>query len=171
VAWRPDGSAFFYTAYLSEEPHWNGVYEHRIGSGEPARRVFGDEAEQDQPPPAIGDRRRDTCAEPAGRRRGQRLGVDAYQQPPDRTRHRNPAGEPQPGPRRRVQIPYPVRDRRERDRTGQHRTHRYRQQAGQRITDPTRITRIGNRGQNRQQPLLLTFSDRNRRDRRGGSVR
>jgi prolyl oligopeptidase len=47
VAWRPDGSAFFYTAYMSEQPRCNGVYEHRIGSGEPARRVYGGETEKD----------------------------------------------------------------------------------------------------------------------------
>lgn len=48
-AWRPDGSGFFYTACpepgevpADEQAYWNAVYEHRLGSHEPARRVFGD---------------------------------------------------------------------------------------------------------------------------------
>jgi prolyl oligopeptidase len=50
VAWRPDGSGFFYAACpepgevpVGEEAHWNAIYEYRIGSGAPARRVFGDD--------------------------------------------------------------------------------------------------------------------------------
>ena len=49
VAWRPDGSSFFYGAGpelgavpVGEEALWTAIYEHRIGSGQPARRVFGD---------------------------------------------------------------------------------------------------------------------------------
>ena len=52
VAWRPDGSGFFYTAGpepgevpASEEALWNAVYEHRLGSDLPARRISG----EDQP--------------------------------------------------------------------------------------------------------------------------
>jgi prolyl oligopeptidase len=48
VAWRPDGSSFFYTADpepgaapAGEEAFWNAVYEHRVGVNAPARRVFG----------------------------------------------------------------------------------------------------------------------------------
>jgi prolyl oligopeptidase len=51
VAWRPDGTGFFYAACpepgevpAGEESHWCSIYEHRIGSRTPARRVFGDEA-------------------------------------------------------------------------------------------------------------------------------
>ncbi|SEM88090.1 prolyl oligopeptidase [Stigmatella aurantiaca] len=53
VAWRPDASGFFYAACPEpgevppgDEAHWNAIYEHRLGSGEPARRVFGDEHEK-----------------------------------------------------------------------------------------------------------------------------
>ena len=49
VAWRPDGSGFFYAADpehgevpSGEEALWNAIYEHRVGSAAPARRVFGD---------------------------------------------------------------------------------------------------------------------------------
>ncbi|WP_141619401.1 prolyl oligopeptidase family protein [Myxococcus sp. AB036A] len=54
VAWRPDSSGFFYAANpdpgevpTGEEAHWNAVYEHRLGSGAPARRVFGDDHEKE----------------------------------------------------------------------------------------------------------------------------
>jgi prolyl oligopeptidase len=50
LAWRPDGSGFFYAAYpepsdapAGEEAYWGAVYEHRLGSDEPARRIFGDD--------------------------------------------------------------------------------------------------------------------------------
>ncbi|AKT39462.1 prolyl oligopeptidase family serine peptidase [Chondromyces crocatus] len=50
VAWLPDGSGFFYAACpgpgevpAGDEAHWNAIYEHRLGSGEEARRVFGDD--------------------------------------------------------------------------------------------------------------------------------
>jgi prolyl oligopeptidase len=50
LAWRPDGSGFFYAAYpepgevpAGDEWHWHAVYEHRLGSGAPARRIFGDD--------------------------------------------------------------------------------------------------------------------------------
>src|SRR6266545_3509764 len=50
LAWRPDASGFFYAACpepgevpAGEEAHWNAIYEHRLGSGAPARRVFGDD--------------------------------------------------------------------------------------------------------------------------------
>jgi prolyl oligopeptidase len=50
LAWRPDGSGFFYAADpepgevpAGEEKEWQAVYEHRLGSGAPARRVFGDD--------------------------------------------------------------------------------------------------------------------------------
>jgi prolyl oligopeptidase len=50
LAWRPDASGFFYAACpepgevpAGEEAHWNAVYEHRLGSGAPARRIFGDD--------------------------------------------------------------------------------------------------------------------------------
>jgi prolyl oligopeptidase len=50
LAWRPDGSGFFYAACpepgevpVGDEAHWNAIYEHRLGSGAPARRVFGDD--------------------------------------------------------------------------------------------------------------------------------
>jgi len=50
VAWRPDGSGFFYAACpepgevsAGDEAYWNAIYEHRLGSGGPARRVFGDD--------------------------------------------------------------------------------------------------------------------------------
>ena len=49
-AWRPDGSGFFYAAYpepgevpAGDESQWHAVYEHRLGSGTPARRIFGDD--------------------------------------------------------------------------------------------------------------------------------
>ncbi|WP_257453430.1 prolyl oligopeptidase family serine peptidase [Archangium lipolyticum] len=54
VAWRPDSSGFFYAACPEpgevppgDEAHWNSIYEHRIGSGVPARRVFGDDQEKE----------------------------------------------------------------------------------------------------------------------------
>ncbi len=50
LAWRPDGSGFFYAACpepgevaAGDEAHWNAIYEHRLGSGTPARRIFGDD--------------------------------------------------------------------------------------------------------------------------------
>ncbi|MDC0709464.1 prolyl oligopeptidase family serine peptidase [Stigmatella sp. ncwal1] len=50
LAWRPDASGFFYAACpepgevpTGDEAHWNAIYEHQIGSGVPARRVFGDD--------------------------------------------------------------------------------------------------------------------------------
>ncbi len=50
LAWRPDVSGFFYAAYpepgqvpAGDEAHWSAIYEHRLGSGAPARRVFGDD--------------------------------------------------------------------------------------------------------------------------------
>jgi prolyl oligopeptidase len=50
LAWRPDGSAFFYAAYpapgevpAGDERRWHAVYEHRLGSGEAAGRIFGDD--------------------------------------------------------------------------------------------------------------------------------
>ena len=50
VAWRPDGSGFFYAAYpepgevpVGDESQWHAVYEHRLGLGAPARRIFGDD--------------------------------------------------------------------------------------------------------------------------------
>lgn len=50
LAWRPDSAGFFYAANpepgevpAGEEAHWHAVYEHRVGSGAPARKVFGDE--------------------------------------------------------------------------------------------------------------------------------
>ncbi|MGW2200371.1 hypothetical protein ACWCSH_49750, partial [Streptosporangium sp. NPDC001682] len=53
-AWRPDGSGFFYAACpepgevpAGDEAHWNAVYEHRLGSDEPARRIFGDDQEKE----------------------------------------------------------------------------------------------------------------------------
>lgn len=54
LAWRPDSSGFFYAACpepgevpVGEEAHWNAIYEHRLGSGAPARRVFGDDHEKE----------------------------------------------------------------------------------------------------------------------------
>ena len=54
VAWRPDASGFFYAACPEpgevppgDEAHWNAIYEHRLGSGTPARRVFGDDQEKE----------------------------------------------------------------------------------------------------------------------------
>jgi prolyl oligopeptidase len=50
LAWRPDASGFFYAACPEpgtvpegDENHWNAIYEHRIGSGTPASRIFGDD--------------------------------------------------------------------------------------------------------------------------------
>jgi prolyl oligopeptidase len=50
LAWRPDGSGFFYAACpepdevpAGDEAHWNAIYEHQLGSGAPARRIFGDD--------------------------------------------------------------------------------------------------------------------------------
>jgi prolyl oligopeptidase len=49
-AWRPDGSGFFYAAYpepgevpAGDESQWHAVYEHRLGSSAPPRRIFGDD--------------------------------------------------------------------------------------------------------------------------------
>ncbi|MDG5805317.1 prolyl oligopeptidase family serine peptidase [Streptomyces ossamyceticus] len=54
VAWRPDSSGFFYTACPEpgevppdEEAYWHAVYDHRIGSDTPARKVIGDERDKD----------------------------------------------------------------------------------------------------------------------------
>ncbi len=54
VAWRPDSSGFFYAASpepgevpAGEEALWDAVYEHRLGSAAPARRVFGDDRVKD----------------------------------------------------------------------------------------------------------------------------
>ena len=51
LAWRPNASGFFYAACpepgevpAGEEAHWNAIYEHRVGAGVPARRIFGDDA-------------------------------------------------------------------------------------------------------------------------------
>ncbi|SET57627.1 prolyl oligopeptidase family serine peptidase [Stigmatella erecta] len=53
LAWRPDASGFFYAACPEpgevppgDEAHWNAIYEHRLGAGEPARRIFGDDQEK-----------------------------------------------------------------------------------------------------------------------------
>jgi prolyl oligopeptidase len=50
LAWRPDASGFFYAASpqpgevpAGDEAHWSAIYEHQLGSGTPARRVFGDD--------------------------------------------------------------------------------------------------------------------------------
>ena len=50
LAWRPDASGFFYAAYPEpgevppgDEALWSAIYEHRLGSGAPARRIFGDD--------------------------------------------------------------------------------------------------------------------------------
>lgn len=50
LGWRPDASGFFYAACpgpgevpAGEETSWGAIYEHRIGSTKPARRVFGDD--------------------------------------------------------------------------------------------------------------------------------
>jgi prolyl oligopeptidase len=50
VAWRPDGSGFFYAACpepgevpAGEGAEWLAIYEHRLGSQSPDRRVFGDD--------------------------------------------------------------------------------------------------------------------------------
>ncbi|HTE56483.1 MAG TPA: prolyl oligopeptidase family serine peptidase [Kofleriaceae bacterium] len=49
-AWRPDSSGFFYAACpepgevtAGDEDSWNAIYDHRLGSAEPARRIFGDD--------------------------------------------------------------------------------------------------------------------------------
>lgn len=49
-AWRPDGLGFFYAACpepgeapAGDEANWNAIYEHRVGSSAPARRIFGDD--------------------------------------------------------------------------------------------------------------------------------
>lgn len=49
-AWRPNSSGFFYAAFpepgevpAGDEAHWSAIYEHRLGAGAPARRVFGDD--------------------------------------------------------------------------------------------------------------------------------
>jgi prolyl oligopeptidase len=42
LAWRPDGSGFLYSA-CHERDDWNAIYEHRLGSEAPARRIFGDD--------------------------------------------------------------------------------------------------------------------------------
>ncbi len=54
VAWLPDASGLFYAARpapgevpAGEEPLWNAIYEHRLGSDVPVRRVFGDEHRKD----------------------------------------------------------------------------------------------------------------------------
>lgn len=54
LAWRPDASAFFYAACPEpgevppgDEAHWNAIYEHRLGSATPARRVFGDDHQKE----------------------------------------------------------------------------------------------------------------------------
>jgi len=53
-AWHPDSSGFFYAANpepsevpAGEEAFWHAIYEHRVGSGTPARRVFGDDREKE----------------------------------------------------------------------------------------------------------------------------
>ena len=53
VAWRPDGSGFFYSASPEpadvppgDEAMWNAIYEHRVGSPE-RRRVFGDDTNKE----------------------------------------------------------------------------------------------------------------------------
>ena len=50
LAWRPDASGFFYAARpepgevpAGDEALGGAIYEHRLGAGEPARRIFGDE--------------------------------------------------------------------------------------------------------------------------------
>ncbi|HEX6288048.1 MAG TPA: prolyl oligopeptidase family serine peptidase [Herpetosiphonaceae bacterium] len=50
LTWRPDASGFFYAACPDpgevppgDEAHWNAIYEHRLGSDAPARRIFGDD--------------------------------------------------------------------------------------------------------------------------------
>ena len=42
-AWRPDSRSFFYAAYPApgDAPNYHGIYEHRVGAAEAARRVFG----------------------------------------------------------------------------------------------------------------------------------
>jgi prolyl oligopeptidase len=54
VAWQPDSGGFFYAACpeigevaAGEENDWNAIYEHRLGSRLPARRVFGDDKVKD----------------------------------------------------------------------------------------------------------------------------
>lgn len=53
-AWRPDSSGFFYPANpepgdvpAGEEAFWHAIYEHQVGSATPARRVFGNDREQE----------------------------------------------------------------------------------------------------------------------------
>jgi len=65
----------------------------------------------------------------------------------------------------------PVRDRGEGDRAGQHRTHRHRQHAGQRVAHHTPIAGIGRRGQHGQLSQLLMVGDRSRCDGGDGPVR
>jgi prolyl oligopeptidase len=49
LAWRPDTSAFFYSAgpepgeASADDAQGSAVYEHRLGSGAPARPIFGDD--------------------------------------------------------------------------------------------------------------------------------
>jgi prolyl oligopeptidase len=45
LAWRPDGSGFFYSARREAEAQGSAVYEHVLASEKPPRRIFGD-AEQ-----------------------------------------------------------------------------------------------------------------------------
>jgi prolyl oligopeptidase len=73
-AWRPDGSGFFYPACpergevpAGDEAHWNAIYEHRIGSGTPARRIFGDDQVKEYWCSVKGGTR-DTAAAPRWRR-------------------------------------------------------------------------------------------------------
>jgi prolyl oligopeptidase len=49
LAWRPDGSGFFYAAdpEPGEEAQGNAIREHRLGSSAPARRIFGDDQVQE----------------------------------------------------------------------------------------------------------------------------
>ncbi|MET0403670.1 MAG: prolyl oligopeptidase family serine peptidase [Cystobacter sp.] len=54
LVWRPDSSAFFYSACpepgevpAGDESHWNAIYEHRLGADTPARRVFGDDQQKE----------------------------------------------------------------------------------------------------------------------------
>jgi prolyl oligopeptidase len=50
LTWRPDSTGFFYAACpelgevpAGEEADWNAIYEHRLGAGTLARRIFGDD--------------------------------------------------------------------------------------------------------------------------------
>ena len=54
LAWLPDGSGFFSAACPDpgevpegDEAQWNAVYEHRLGSGALARRIFGDDHDKE----------------------------------------------------------------------------------------------------------------------------